>query len=120
MAPNVTKATTTTDRNLKDLGERIARIRLSRNLKQTALANEAGASLRSIKRLEAGENTTLDTLIRVLNVLSLGDLLLNVLPDPTVRPIERVTRKGRERQRARDRVEEPATKAWSWGDEGEE
>jgi transcriptional regulator with XRE-family HTH domain len=120
MAPNAIQITRPTEGNLVDLGERIARIRLSRNLKQAALAKEAGASLRSVKRLEAGENTSLDTFIRVLNVLGLGDFLLNALPDPNIRPVERVTRKGRERQRARDQSEGPATKTWSWGDEGDE
>lgn len=118
MAPNIIETTRPTEAILKGLGERIARIRLSRNLKQVALAEEAGTSLRSIKRLEAGENTSLDTLIRVLNVLGLGDLLFNALPDPNVRPVERVARKGRERKRARDQVEPPAVKPWSWGDEG--
>jgi transcriptional regulator with XRE-family HTH domain len=118
MAFNTVDPTRPIEATLRGLGERIARIRLSRNLKQVALAEEAGTSLRSIKRLEAGENTSLDTLIRVLTVLGLENLLFDALPDPDVRPIERVVRRGRERQRARDQVGQPAVKPWSWGDEG--
>jgi transcriptional regulator with XRE-family HTH domain len=97
-----------------------ARIRLSRNLTQASLAEEAGASVRSIKRLEAGENTSLDTLIRVLGALNLGDRLPNALPDPDVRPIERVKREGHERQRARQRKAVPKATDWAWGEEDEE
>jgi len=103
------------------LGARLARLRLSRNLTQAELAQEAGASVPSIKRLEAGKNTSLDTVLRVLGALKLGDRLLEILPDPSVRPVERVRYKGRERRRARPRRD--ASKAtgkatdWTWGDE---
>lgn len=66
MASNLEQRFTTVERKLSDLGRRIARIRLSRNLTQASLAREAGASVRSIKRLEAGGNVSLDTLVRVL------------------------------------------------------
>lgn len=106
---------------LAALGERVSRLRLSRNLTQARLAQESGASVSSIKRLEAGSNTSLDTLLRVLGVLGLEERLLESLPDPDVRPIERVKLGGHERRRAREvRETSPAT-AWAWGeDEGED
>jgi hypothetical protein len=46
--------------------------------------------------------------------------LLALLPDPAVRPVDRVKLKGHERQRARPRQPnaKPASQ-WAWGDDGE-
>lgn len=105
--------------NLKEIGERVAKIRLSQNITQSALAREAGASARSVKRLEAGENVSLDTLVRVLGVLNLGDRLVAALPDPSIRPVERVSRQGKERQRARSVKSTMSPSDWRWGSEEE-
>lgn len=109
----------TIEASLQMLGARVAKLRLSRNLTQARVAREAGASVSSIKRLEAGENTSLDTLLRVLGVLGLEQRLLESLPDPAVRPVERVQHRGRERQRAREGAEDMVSKAtdWAWGEE---
>lgn len=105
--------------DLRALGERVAKLRLSRNLTQANVAREAGASVSSVKRLEAGENTSLDTFLRVLAVLGVEQHVLAALPDPAVRPVERVQYAGRERQRARVRVKEAAAAAeWTWGKDG--
>lgn len=103
---------------LATLGNRVARLRLARNLTQAALAREAGLSASSIKRLEAGENSSLDTLLRVLAVLGLEARLLDALPDPEVRPAERVRHGGRERRRARGTAVAAPASEWAWGDDG--
>lgn len=108
---------TTVDADLRTLGERLAQLRLSRNLTQVALASEAGTSASSIKRLEAGANTSLETLLRVLRVLGLATHLLDNLPDPGVRPIERVRLGGRERQRARHTGTTPKATDWAWDED---
>ncbi len=110
----------TLESSLRALGARVARLRLSRNLTQAHVAREAGTSISSVKRLEAGDNTSLETLLRVLEVLGLEQRLLESLPDPAVRPVERVQHGGRERQRARQ-VPDRASKAtdWAWGAEDE-
>ena len=92
-------------------------IRLTRNLTQAQLAREAGISLRTIGRLEKGLGVSLDTFIRVLMALGLQTNLQTLLPDPTVRPIERVTFGGTERKRARPVKTEPEKSTWTWGDE---
>lgn len=120
MARNAKGSASSVEGELREIGARVARIRLGRNLTQARLAKEAGASVRSVKRLEAGENTSLDTLIRILAALNLGDRLSRALPDPDVRPVERVKHKGRERQRARDRITVPKATDWAWGDEDDE
>jgi transcriptional regulator with XRE-family HTH domain len=90
--------------------------RLSRNITQQQLAEEAGVSTRTIRRLEKGQGVSLDTFIRVLSALRIQHSLEGLLPDPTVRPIERVGLGTRERKRARPVPLSQERPAWSWGD----
>lgn len=96
------------------LGQRLEAIRLSRNLTQAQTAAEAGVSLRTLRRLEAGDGVSLDAFVRVLMALRLQDHLAALLPDPGVRPIERATRQGQLRQRARPRTASRPASAWAW------
>jgi putative transcriptional regulator len=103
----------------KDLCEKIARIRLTRNFTQKYLAEQAGISVRTIRRLESGLGVSFDTFIRVLTALGIQQNLETLLPDPRIRPIERAERKGMERKRASSgNIREEKT-AWVWGDEEE-
>lgn len=102
------------------LGERLARIRLGRNLTQAQLARAAGTSRRTLVRLEAGEGVSLDAFVRVLMALQLEEGLLAALPDPSVRPIERVRLQGHERRRARGRAEVKPASQWAWDDDADE
>lgn len=102
-----------------DLGARLERIRLARNLTQAELAERAGISKRTVLRLEQGVSATLDTFVRVLLALGLASNLEALLPEVEIRPIERVLHRGRERKRARSRRARPATgEPFRWGDEG--
>ena len=98
---------------------RLEQIRLARNVTQADLAREAGVSERTMRRMEKGEGASLDTFIRVVSVLGLQQNLAGLLPDPAVRPVDRVRRGVTERQRARPSAspEGPET-TWTWGDEG--
>ena len=102
------------------LCERLESIRLSRNMTQQQLAKEAGVSPRTIGRLAKGQGVSLDTFIRVLTALRIQQSLESLLPDPTVRPIERVGAAARERKRAHPVQTSPESPAWSWGDEGDD
>lgn len=98
------------------LADRLKRIRLSRNLTQADLAKEAGVSTNTIGRLEASLGVSADTLIRVLTALGIQNRLEALLPDPTVRPVERVALGGRQRERARASVAVSEESGWAWGD----
>lgn len=100
-----------------EIGERLARLRLSRNVTQATLAEQAGIGVRTLRRLEAGEPSTLDTFLRVASALDLEDDILAVLPEGQIRPIERVSRKGNQRQRARPTEAKPGRPTWKWGNE---
>lgn len=108
---------------LGELGRRLARTRLERNLSQQQLAHEAGVSKATIERLEAGEPIKSTSLVRVLRALGLLDALDRLIPEPLPSPVERLRLQGRRRRRARGggRQEIPpeAAKPWRWGDEGD-
>ena len=96
---------------------RLAEIRLARNISQTDLAANAGISLRTLQNLEKGEKVNFDTFIRVMSALRIHQSLETLLPDPTIRPIERVASGDRERKRASaKRSGSSKSKAWAWSD----
>ncbi|MEM9282870.1 MAG: helix-turn-helix domain-containing protein [Verrucomicrobiota bacterium] len=99
------------------LGRRLEEIRLSRNLTQSQLAKEAGVSERTLRNLEKGEGVAMDTFIRVLMALGIQHHLEALLPDPSIRPVERAQLAGKLRQRARPSEETQKSDLWTWGDE---
>ena len=98
------------------LCQRLEKIRLMRNITQAKLAEEAGVSRKTIVRLEKGEVLYFDTFIRVLIALGIQQNLETLLPDPTIRPIDRVKGGGIERRRASSDRSAEARKPWTWGD----
>lgn len=101
-----------------ELGTRLARQRLARNVTQEALAKMAGIGLRTLRRVEAGEPSSLDSVLRVVIALGLADGLMAGIPALDVRPIERVATRGREeRRRARPSKSRGSGESWSWLDE---
>ncbi len=95
---------------------RLEEIRLARNITQRQLAEAAGVSLRTISRIAKGEGSSFDTIIRVMRALGIQQNLETLLPDPTVRPIERARLRGQQRQRARPVQNDTAGEPWQWGD----
>jgi len=98
-----------------EIGLKLERLRLSRNITQMELARDAGISERTLRRLESGDGATLDSLVRVLSALKIAQNLDLLVPDPRVRPIERVRTGGTERQRSRSAKSDQPTKQWQWG-----
>lgn len=102
---------------LLEIGARLARYRLNRNLTQQALAAEAGISLRTLNRIECGEPSQSANLIRVLRALGLLDNLELVVPEPPVSPMQQLKLKGKVRQRASGAVAADAVaEPWTWSD----
>ncbi len=81
------------------------------------MAEEAGVSIRTIGRLEKGQGVSFDTFIRVLKALRIQYGLESLLPDPSVRPIERIGASSKERRRASPASMEEEESSWVWGDE---
>jgi putative transcriptional regulator len=102
---------------MRELGGRIARLRLDRNLTQQQLADEAGVSRHTLLRLEDGHGVTLSALVRVLRALELLDGLETLVPQPLPSPLEQLEREGGQRRRASgiqpDEAKDRGT--WKWG-----
>lgn len=93
----------------------VKKIRLTYNLTQAQLARKAGVTTGTIQRLEDGKGTSLNTFIRALMGLGLQQNLETLLPDPAIRPIERVHTAGKERRRARPKKQDSNQGNWVWG-----
>jgi len=104
---------------LGELGGRLARARLERNLTQAQLAAQAGVSKNTVQRLESGSVATqLSGFIRVCRALNLVERFDLLVPEPVLSPIEQLKLRGRRRQRASTRRKAKApTRKWQWGDE---
>lgn len=108
---------------LEELGSRLRRTRLERNLSQAQLAREAGVGRVTVQRIEDGGGASLTSLVRVLRTLDLLGGLDRLVPEPPPSPIDQLKRQGRQRQRAgspRASAPERGPGPWSWGDEAGE
>jgi DNA-binding XRE family transcriptional regulator len=84
---------------LQALGERVERQRIEAGLTQAELAQEAGASKRTLERIEAGKGCEVAMLIRVLRVLKLIEGFNALLPELPPSPMALLKLKGKERRR---------------------
>jgi transcriptional regulator with XRE-family HTH domain len=102
---------------LQEIGRRLAHERLSRNLTQSYLANQAGIARRTLVAAEAGEGMTMGTFISLMRELGLLNHLDALLPEPQPSPIQMVQLRGHTRKRASSprklKVGEPPT-PWRW------
>ncbi|WP_228148027.1 helix-turn-helix transcriptional regulator [Roseibium algicola] len=103
---------------MRELGDRLSRYRLNRDLTQEALADEAGISKRTLMRLEDGESVQATSLIRALRAHGLLQNFDALVPPPPLSPIQQAKQHGKTRKRASSPQEEPREKGtWSWGDD---
>ena len=88
---------------LAELGERLSRRRLNRNMTQEELAVAAGVARRLVQRLEGGHGCSLENLMRILRALGMLDQLDAFLPESEISPLQMAKTRGRERLRASGR-----------------
>jgi transcriptional regulator with XRE-family HTH domain len=101
---------------LRELGARLTRVRLERNLLQADLATEAGVSKRTVERMEAGGATQLVNLVRVCRALGLVERFETLIPQPLPSPVAQLQLRGKERKRASSVKLVPLAGQWQWGD----
>jgi transcriptional regulator with XRE-family HTH domain len=69
------------------LGERVRRLRLTRNIDQRATADKAGISEKALRNLEGGRGSTVETLLRTLKALGFLQGIEMLVPEVTVDPL---------------------------------
>ena len=114
----------TTDRAvLAELGARLERHRVERDLTQEQLAELAGVGRATLQRVERGESVQMTSMVKLLRALDLLGALDAAVPERIELPIAQLEREQRRRtrQRASGRRGRPPKQGkrqpWSWGDE---
>jgi DNA-binding XRE family transcriptional regulator len=85
------------------LGERIRRLRLSRNIDQRTAAAKAGVSEKALRNLEAGRGSSVETLLRTLKALDYLQGIDALSPEVTVSPLGMLRRSSPQRRVRRPR-----------------
>lgn len=73
---------------LEKIGNRLRQVRLKQNITQQSLAEAAGVSLSSVKKIEKGEIGSFDSLLRLLRTLGLLDTLQPLVEEEQLSPNE--------------------------------
>ena len=73
---------------LNRIGSRLKTARLRQNITQQSLADAAGVSLSSLKKIEKGEIGSFDSLLRVLRTLGKLDVLQPLVDEEQLSPSE--------------------------------
>lgn len=94
------RATDTTNEILREIGARLRGLRLQQNVTQADLAALAGVGHATLKRAEAGENSRLETVVKILRALGRVEALDGFLPPPLVSPLRLAEEQDRRRRRA--------------------
>jgi transcriptional regulator with XRE-family HTH domain len=97
----------TPDELAQELGERLRGLRIRRGLGQREAAAKAGVSERSLRSLEGGGGSTLETFLRVMKALDALSGLDSLVPPPTVDPLALLGRASSPRRVRRARTARP-------------
>ena len=103
---------------VREIGERMRRLRVNMSLTQKELAIKSGLAEKSIANIESGENVRFDSIISVMRVLGIISNLDVLVPDAILRPenIDFKSETVRKRVR-RSGVKSDEPMAWRWGDD---
>jgi len=85
---------------LREIGRRLKRKRLEKNVPQQKLAELAGLNRTTIGEAERGTPFGVLTLVQILRALNALEAIDSFLPDPGISPLQLAKMKGKERRRA--------------------
>lgn len=88
------------DAILHEIGERARQTRLNRNESQAEIADRAGISVETVRKLEDGNNVSLTTLIKLMRALRILDHVDGLIPAPGLSPMQLLELQGKRRRRA--------------------
>ncbi len=103
---------------VQELGRRLARRRVDLGMTQADAAERAGLGKRTVERIEAGGDTQMSTIIRLLRTLELIEELDRLVPETGPRPMDLLKLKGRERKRVVPKRTAKRRDDWQWGEKG--
>lgn len=75
---------------LKEFAKRLARIRKAQGYSQARLAQEAGIGIATLKRIEGGRDSQLDTWLKLLKALGMAPAIDALLPENFKSPMAEV------------------------------
>ena len=82
-------------------GKQLQELRISKNLDQVTTAEKAVISEKTLRNLEAGRGSSVETLVRVLKALDSLDGLRLLAPKSSVSPLALLSHSGAARRRVR-------------------
>ena len=89
---------------LKDIGDRLRKKRLDKNMSQQQLAEISGLHRVTIGDMENGKPFSMLTFIGILRALNELDIIDQILPEPSINPLKLAKLQHKERKRASKRI----------------
>ena len=102
---------------LSEIGNRIQQYRVSMNVTQVEFAKKCGISLKTIARIENGDDLKLSNLIKIMNEFNIVDNLDALIPEPQP-DYKAMFEEKTTRKRARPDKKKP-NDTWVWGEDKE-
>lgn len=106
-------ALTPNDTILAELGRRLARVRKQQGLTQDQLATEAGLGVATLRRIEAGQDSQLESWLKLLKALGMSASIEQLLPENYASPMAEARARGKRRRKRAD----DSAGGIAWGDE---
>ncbi|MEE9394118.1 MAG: helix-turn-helix transcriptional regulator [Planctomycetota bacterium] len=100
------------DAVLKELGERLKRLRKSRKYTQEGLAKDAGIGVATLRRIEDGNDGQLGSWLKIFKALGMAASIDGLLPESISSPMAEVLASQKKRRR-----HDPQSGGLIWGDE---
>lgn len=85
---------------LKEIGSRLKKTRLNKNISQKELSEMSGIHRNTIRFMEKGESYSMTSFISILRALEKLEAIDQILPEPGINPLKLAKLKGKERKRA--------------------
>ena len=104
----------------EELGQRLARIRKQQGFSQTALAEESGIGVATLRRIEAGQSGQMDSWVKIMKALQLTTSINGFLPEHFDSPRAQVLsslKRRRKKDGSQNDSEESTPGTIKWGDE---
>lgn len=83
---------------LKELGERLARVRKQQRMTQTDLAAAAGIGVATLRRIEGGQDSQLESWLKLLKALNMTPAIDGLLPENFRSPMAEAKIKSKRRK----------------------